>query len=195
MTDLPPPEFERLSRTQILVAMAVTAIVLLVVAKLWLRLGSVELLPLVWNAESLLLGAGLSASITLASSLLYRVWGSYRESAQFYLDMAIAPLAWFDLVWLGLLPGMSEELLFRGVMLPALGLNPVGLVVSSLCFGVLHLTSAKHWAYVAWATVVGSILGASVLWTGNLLVPMVAHVLTNWMSGLMWKWRERRSSL
>ncbi|HBY76884.1 MAG TPA: CPBP family intramembrane metalloprotease, partial [Cyanobacteria bacterium UBA11148] len=92
-----------------------------------------------------------------------------------------------DIIWLGLLPGMSEELLFRGVMLPAVGLNPVGVLASSLVFGILHLSGPQQWPYVVWATIVGLLLGFSALITGNLLVPIVAHVVTNWVSSCLWK--------
>jgi len=35
------PEFEPLTRTQVLIAMGVTAVILLFIAKIWLHLGSV----------------------------------------------------------------------------------------------------------------------------------------------------------
>ncbi|MGB7273164.1 MAG: CPBP family intramembrane glutamate endopeptidase, partial [Geitlerinemataceae cyanobacterium] len=126
MTDPTPnaPELEPLTRMQILVAMGITALVLLGISKMWMRLGSVVLLPLEWNSTVLLWGLGISAIVTLTSGLLYRFWPAYRDSADFYLNLVLKPLAWPDLIWLGLLPGMSEELLFRGVMLPAIGLNP-----------------------------------------------------------------------
>jgi len=189
----PPPETESLTRTQILVAMGITAVVLLGIAKLWLKFGSASLLPVYWNLNAIVWGVGLSWAIVLASALLYRFWPAYRQSASFYLELVIKPLAWPDLVWLGLLPGMSEELLFRGVMLPALGLNLLGLVLSSICFGILHLSSAKQWPYTIWATVVGGLLGASAIVTGNLLVPIVVHVTTNWMSACLWKLRQSRA--
>ncbi|MGB5899203.1 MAG: type II CAAX endopeptidase family protein [Geitlerinemataceae cyanobacterium] len=193
MTDPTPnaPELEPLTRMQILVAMGITALVLLGISKMWMRLGSVVLLPLEWNSTVLLWGLGISAIVTLTSGLLYRFWPAYRDSADFYLNLVLKPLAWPDLIWLGLLPGMSEELLFRGVMLPAIGLNPIGLVISSLCFGALHLSGKNQWPYVVWATIVGLMLGFSALVTGNLLVPIVAHIITNLASGFLWKMRER----
>ncbi len=191
MTDLPnPPELEPLTRTQILVAMAVTALALLLIAKLWVKWGSVQRLPILWTSEVLIWGLGVSAIVIIGSGLLYRFWPAYRDSADFYLNMVIAPLVWPDLIWLGLLPGMSEELLFRGVMLPAIGFNIMGLVISSLCFGILHLSGKQQWPYTIWATVVGLLLGASALLTGNLLVPIVAHIVTNLASGCLWKLRE-----
>lgn len=185
------PEFEPLSRTQVLIAMGVTAIVLLMVAKLWMQFGSVPLLAFRWSAIAVLQGVGLGVAITAASSLVYYIWRAYRQSADYYLELVLKPLVLPDLIWLGLLPGLSEELLFRGVMLPAFGLNLEGLLLSSLCFGVLHLSSLKQWPYVVWATVIGVALGASAIATGNLLVPIVAHISTNWISSSLWKWGER----
>ena len=181
------PEFEPLTRTQLLIAMGVTAIVLLVVAKLWQHFGSVSLLPVKWNIEAFPQGLGIGLLITAASSLVYRLWPAYRQSADFYLEMVLKPLLLPDIIWLGLLPGLSEELLFRGVMLPSVGLDMPGLVITSLCFGILHLSGIEQWPYAVWASVVGFILGYSVLETGNLLVPIVAHVVTNLVSSYLWK--------
>lgn len=181
------PEIEPLTRTQVLIAMGVTALVLLFVAKLWLHLGSVTLLPLQGTPEALLLGLGIALGITALSSLVYRLWPAYRQSADYYLQLVLKPLVLPDLIWLGLLPGMSEELLFRGVMLPAVGLNTTGVVASSLLFGILHLSGPQQWPYVVWATAVGLLLGFSALATGNLLVPIVAHIVTNLLSSYLWK--------
>lgn len=184
-------EMEPLTRTQVLIAMGVTAVVLLLIAKIWLRFGTVILLPPKWSATDVGLGVGLGLGITLASSVVYRLWASYRYSADYYLKLVLKPLIWPDLIWLGLLPGLSEELLFRGVMLPAFGLNLEALLISSLCFGVLHLSSPRQWAYVVWATIIGGTLGFSALKTGNLLVPIIAHITTNLVSSILWKWGDR----
>jgi uncharacterized protein len=175
---------------QILAAMGLTAVVLLLVSRLWLLLDSVSLLSIGWSGQDLLIGISIGLGITVASSVIYRLWASYRRSADFYLALILKPLAWTDLVWLGLLPGLSEELLFRGVMLPALGLNLFAVVVSSVCFGVLHFSGSQQWAYVIWATVIGLVLGGSALATGNLLVPIVAHITTNLISSLVWKFNR-----
>jgi uncharacterized protein len=187
--ELPPKSnTESLTRTQILMAMGLTAVVLLLAARLWLMLDrSTRLLPLNGSGLAVLWGVGLGIGITLASSVAYRVWESYRLSADYYLALVLKPLLLVDLIWLGLLPGMSEELLFRGVMLPAIGLDWFGLVVSSLCFGVLHFSGAQQWSYVIWATVIGGALGYSAIASGNLLVPIVAHITTNLISSCIWK--------
>lgn len=181
------PDIEPLTRTQILGVMGITAVILLIVAKVWQKLGNISILDLQFNWQSLLWGGGLAAGIIAISSIIYHLWPAYRRSADMYLELVIKPLVWPDLIWLGLLPGLSEELLFRGIMLPALGLNWTAVVLSSLVFGILHLSGAQQWPYVIWATVVGFVLGYSALLTGNLLVPIIAHVLTNLVSGSLWK--------
>ena len=181
------PDFEPLTRTQILTIMGVTAVILLIIAQVWQKLGSVTLMTWNFTLEAVLLGFGISVFIIVVSSIIYRLWPAYRESAQLYLELIIKPLIIPDLIWLGLLPGLSEELLFRGVMLPAFGFNLLAVTLSSICFGVLHLSSAQQWPYAFWATMVGFILGYSAYITGNLLVPIIAHILTNFVSSLLWK--------
>ena len=37
-----------------------------------------------------------------------------------FCAQVLTPLSWPDLLWVAALPGMSEELLFRGALIPAL---------------------------------------------------------------------------
>lgn len=186
------PEIPYLTRTQVLMAMGVTAIILWIVAKVWLQLGDFSLMSWHWNQQEFSIGVALGLTITGLSSLAYRFSSLYRKSADYYLEIVLKPLALPDLIWLGLLPGLSEELLFRGVMLPALGFNHLAVIVSSICFGVLHLSGSQQWAYVIWATIVGVILGYSTFLSGNLLVPIVAHVVTNLVSSYFWKIQQSK---
>jgi membrane protease YdiL (CAAX protease family) len=194
VTDPPPnddPQMEPLTRVQVLVAMGVTALVLLVIAKLWLYFDSAALLPIQLIWQDGLLGVAIGIGITLASAVVYQYWPAYRQSADMYLELVLKPLQWPDLLWLGLLPGMSEELLFRGVMLPAIGLNWLGITVSAASFGVLHLSGLQQWTYVVWATLIGLVLAIVAVVTGNLLVPIVAHIVTNLIASMMWKLRQQ----
>ncbi|MGB3640347.1 MAG: CPBP family intramembrane glutamic endopeptidase [Rivularia sp. (in: cyanobacteria)] len=186
------PEIPYLTRTQVLMAMGVTAIILWIVAKLWLQFGDFSLMSWRWHQDELLIGVVLGLTITGLSSLAYHFLPLYRKSANYYLQIVLKPLALPDLIWLGLLPGLSEELLFRGVMLPALGFNHLAVIVSSICFGVLHLSGSGQWAYVVWATIIGVILGYSAFLSGNLLVPIVAHVVTNLVSSFFWKIQQSK---
>jgi len=184
------PEIEPLGRAQLLVAMAATAVILVIIARVWQFFEPLRL-PVVFSWSAVGIGSAVGLGLSAGSALVYELWPAYRKSAEVYLSFVLTPLLISDCLWIGLLPGMSEELLFRGVMLPALGLNTTGLILSSLCFGVMHMSRLSQWPYAIWACGVGLLLGGSALATGNLLIPIVAHVVTNAMSSLFWQVTRR----
>lgn len=186
------PELEPLNRTQILIAMGLTAVLWLIIAKVWLRTPFAGgQLPLAWSGQDFGLGLVLGLLITGMSALLYWLWPTYRHASERYLALVLRPLIWGDIFWLGLLPGLSEELLFRGVLLPTLGLDWPGILGSALCFGILHFSGREYWPYALWATAVGVMFGYSAVVSHNLLLPVVAHTATNWIAAILWKWRSR----
>lgn len=167
--------------------MGLTAVLLLAIAKAWQHWGHVALFPIHATGGAIALGLATAAGITLASQITYWLWPGYRSSADAYLKLVLQPLVLPDLVWLGLLPGLSEELLFRGVMLPAWGSSWLAVALTSGLFGVLHLNGLQRWPYALWAAIIGAVLGTVALLSGNLLVPVLAHVGTNAIAGALWK--------
>jgi membrane protease YdiL (CAAX protease family) len=90
-----------------------------------------------------------------------------------------------QIVVLALASGLGEELFFRGALQPS-----VGLVVASLLFGLAHLLPS--WPLVLWslfAALAGLLFGLLYEATGNLVAPVVAHVLVN---ALNLRWLVRR---
>src|SRR6185369_16793421 len=78
-------------------------------------------------------------------------------------------------------PGVCEELLFRGIVLPSFlrWLGRWGAVAAAaILFGVIHLDQGAHGAHVAYripfAIAVGLGLGALRVETGTLVVPVLA---------------------
>jgi membrane protease YdiL (CAAX protease family) len=70
---------------------------------------------------------------------------------------------------------LGEELLFRGMLQPWIGLVPTALV-----FGLVHqIPGPSRWVWIGWATTVGLGLGAVFALTGSLLGPLLAHALVN----------------
>ena len=69
-------------------------------------------------------------------------------------------------------------------------LDTLALIASSVFFGILHMSGRQQWPYMIWATIVGLMLGYSALLTGNLLIPIIAHILTNLISSTIWKWKH-----
>ena len=144
--------------------------------------------------QDLLLGVGIGVGITLLSGVIYQLWPAYRKSADMYLALVLKPLHWPDLLWLGLLPGLSEELLFRGVMLPAIGLNWIGIfglwgqlwgtayewfaAVDLCCLGYDY----RHYSG-GWGGSYGQFAGAG---GGSYCPP-------NLVSSIMWKLRQQGS--
>jgi membrane protease YdiL (CAAX protease family) len=84
---------------------------------------------------------------------------------------------WTDLFLLAALAGVSEELVFRGVIQPWIenswGLA-AGLIVSNILFGLVHAVTPL---YAALAALVGVYLGLSLDYGGerNLLTPIIIH--------------------
>jgi uncharacterized protein len=192
MTKPPYPEIEALSRLELLSAMGITAVVLALLAKACLYFGQLQLPNFRCDLESVGIGLALGLMISALSYLTYRYWPAYRENTDWFLNFTVQPLAWPDLLWLGLLPGLSEELLFRGVILPSIGYDWLGVLLSAVCFGLLHASGRQQWPYALWACFMGVVLGAMLLQTNNLMVPIAAHISCNICSACFWKWQKFR---
>jgi uncharacterized protein len=188
-----PPQIPSLKRSQILIVLVVTAFILVAIGKTWAFLFEVKSVSLNFSWLNLGMGVGLGVLVTALSSLIYEFWQDYRTAANSYLEMVLKPLEIPDLVWLGILPGISEEFLFRGVALPGLGMNWVAIAITSVVFGVLHMAEMKYWQYTVWAAIVGVGLGTITVYTDSLLPAVTAHIFTNSLSGLIWKLREQKS--
>jgi membrane protease YdiL (CAAX protease family) len=106
---------------------------------------------------------------------------------------------WADLFILALIAGISEELLFRGVVQPWLETGwdgRVGLVASNVIFGLVHAVTPL---YAVLAGLVGIYLGLSLDYEGqrNLLIPIIIHSLYDFLAFvmLMRAYRAGRSSM
>ena len=87
------------------------------------------------------------------------------------------------LVLVSVFSGVGEEAFFRGALQPVLGL-----VLTSLLFGVLHVgPDRRYLVWSLWAVAAGFLFGFLYEWTGGLLAPMTAHVLHNAATLLLWR--------
>lgn len=78
-------------------------------------------------------------------------------------------------VGLALLSGFAEELFFRGAVQQAWGFW-----IASALFAGLHTGRERGlWVWTVFAAAAGLLFGGLVLYTGNLLAPMIAHVVVN----------------
>ena len=91
---------------------------------------------------------------------------------------------WTDLFLLAVIAGISEELLFRGVIQPwmesSVGMT-AGLIGSNIIFGMVHAVTPL---YAVMATVVGIYLSLSMDYSGdrNLLIPVIIHGLYDFLA-------------
>jgi membrane protease YdiL (CAAX protease family) len=76
---------------------------------------------------------------------------------------------------------LAEETFFRGYLLRAVATRyslQIGLLVSSLAFGALHLLGGVTWEAIA-LMAVGAVLGFGYARTGNLITNVTAHMFNN----------------
>lgn len=136
-----------------------------------------KLLP--HSALGLLAGAGLMglAAALMAAAGVYRIDG---------VD-ATADL-WFPLLMAGLVPGITEELIFRGVFFriveDALG-TWIAIAISGAFFGLVHFgnPNATGWSSAAIALEAGILLGMLYAWTRSLYFVMGLHAAWNFTQG------------
>jgi membrane protease YdiL (CAAX protease family) len=170
---------------------AALASLLLVWQYIPLLLADVETLPLMkWirgmleSGGALLLGLILGATVVVGVGAVLAIYFARRDGEVPAIGdiAALLPRNRAELRYgtlLSLNAGVVEELLFR-LAVPALGYAATGNAVlaiwgSMLLFSVLHLYQGV-WGVIG-AAVIGSLLMALFLLTGNILVPIVAHVL------------------
>jgi uncharacterized protein len=108
-----------------------------------------------------------------------------------HLGPMVAGQSLAGLAALAVVAGVSEEVLFRGVIQPGLTRwLPAGgaLMITSLVFGLVHFASR---AYALFAALMGVYLGALFQLADNLFVPIVAHAAYDFVA-LVWVARRFR---
>ncbi len=101
-----------------------------------------------------------------------------------------------EIAIIAVLAGLGEEMLFRGVVQAVVadwvgghaGLW-IGLLAAAFLFGLAHLVTPT---YGVFAGLIGLYFGALWLWTGNLLAPVVAHAVYDFLALLYLRRRHRR---
>jgi sodium transport system permease protein len=135
--------------------------------------------PAVWLAvligapSALLVGNGFAQLLQLVLPVPERVLEAF---GQFLLPEAL-PL-WQILFFLAILPGVCEELAFRGVLLHGLSrhLRPVPLaLVVGLIFGLFHVSLFR----ILPTAYLGVVLASVTLLTGSVLPAIAWHALSN----------------
>lgn len=132
---------------------------------------------------SLVLGAAFAALVVVGTRALVEnvTWAKNLHRDLRPMTLRLDGLG---ILAIAALSAVAEELVFRGLLMPW-----IGLIAQALLFGVAHaqLSGPSRWVWVAWASVVGLALGAMFALTGSLLGPIVAHALINGLNLLYLK--------
>ncbi|MEM9864950.1 MAG: CPBP family intramembrane glutamic endopeptidase [Myxococcota bacterium] len=114
------------------------------------------------------LGVGSTRVLVRRTPWARRLHVAFRE--------LLVPLSSKEIVFFAISSGIAEELFFRGALQPW-----AGFAITSVVFGLVHLgPSRAFWPWTVWAVVMGFLLGAIYECTGQLIGPVVAHVLINY---------------
>lgn len=134
-----------------------------------------------WEAFSILVvGAGTAIGVVILNVILHKYLPeSYLDDGgineRIFHKLPIGHIAVLTAVI-----SFSEEWLFRGAIQPLLGLG-----LTSVLFAVLHVRYIKKPVLFSVAVLLSFILGYLYDTTGNLLVPMTAHFLIDFLLGWM----------
>ena len=138
----------------------------------WLRPGglSAPLRELVAVLAGLLVGVAIALSSQLATKKLSWVRQLHRDLRPVTYGCTTGML-----LWMALLSGVSEELVFRSW----LG-GWIGVVPQAVIFALLHQTPGKsRWVWLSWTLAVGLGFGWMFQVIGSLSSTVVAHVTVN----------------
>ncbi|CAI9278227.1 unnamed protein product [Lactuca saligna] len=137
-----------------------------------------------WHLQGVV---GLVILISSSRFLLLRTWSDFAESSEASNQQVLTSLQPLDYAYVAFLPGISEELFFRGALLPLLGTNFTSATAVAALFGILHLGNGRKFSFAIWATFVGLAYGYATILSSSLIVPMASHAINNLIGGVIWR--------
>jgi membrane protease YdiL (CAAX protease family) len=121
---------------------------------------------------------GLLLRCVMIAIELFSVGHITSSSSMFEVDHN---LLWFAsaIIAPAIIAPVVEELFFRGLLLPAIGANWIGIVGSAIIFSAVHLVNGFHLLTAVSTFIVGIVLGVLAVRTKRLGSGIVAHVVYN----------------
>lgn len=158
---------------------------LLVIALLWAFFGKIPLRAMCAPMfPPVLIGVGVGVGLLVMNMLTLTVgvrYFAWCRRIKVLMDDDVAPLfRGFSVgaaLLLAVMSGISEEVLFRGVLQ-----TQWGLVAASILFGLAHIWRKDALVYGVYAAVIGVLLGGVYMLTHNLWAPILAHVVNNFVA-------------
>ncbi|PON42342.1 CAAX amino terminal protease [Parasponia andersonii] len=143
-----------------------------------------------WHLELI---TGLVVVISSSRYLMLKTWPDFAESSEAANQQVLTSLQPLDYLIVAFLPGVSEELLFRGALLPLFGFDWKSVLVVAALFGVLHIGGGRKYSFAIWATFVGLLYGYATILSSSIIVPMASHALNNLVGGILWRYESSSS--
>lgn len=130
--------------------------------------------------EIILIGGGVAVIVILVDLLLYKCLPKAMTDDGGINERVFSNRHIVHIFFIAALVACTEEILFRGVLQTNIGLIP-----ASLIFAFIHFRYLNKIVLFTLAIVLSFLLGLLFQWTGNLLVPIFAHFLIDFVLGTM----------
>jgi uncharacterized protein len=134
-----------------------------------------------WNTKDIIVG--FTAVVPLFAFLIWvansrsKLMVEHRNLVRTLIRPLAADWSLLQIAALSACAGIAEESFFRGAIQASLegriGVK-LALAVTSIAFGVVHPITRT---YAVAATLIGAYLGGLFVWTGNLMVPILCHMV------------------
>lgn len=132
--------------------------------------------------ERVALGAAAGLFVVLLSRLCHRHFAWARRLSDEFQTI-LSSFSRRDALMMAVMSALGEEMLFRGLVQGSFPDPWFGLFLTASVFAALHVGPSR--AFVPWtimAFVVGLMFGTLLLVTGDLVAPIVAHGLINFLN-------------
>jgi membrane protease YdiL (CAAX protease family) len=171
---------ERVNPVQWLTSKSTTWLIILVTAAIVLSFMATNTVFIEWNATA-----------TFPEFLKdFEHWAREREDlaeklTKFFVAFESDGQFLIGVIVIAVLPAIGEELVFRGMLQPELfratGNHHAAVWISAIIFSAFHM---QFFGFVP-RMLLGALFGYLYVWSGNLLLPMIAHFVNNGFSVLM----------
>jgi membrane protease YdiL (CAAX protease family) len=151
-------------------------------AVFWTKTIPGPVIPLSQLMTEIAVSTGVALALVGVTYLLARTLKPF-EVLEREFRAILGHLSLREIVWIAILSGAAEEIVFRGAVQPwisGLWSEAAGLVVTSLVFGLLHYVPDR--VFLPWtifATAVGFICGGLYQVFDSVVAPVVTHTLLN----------------
>ncbi|MBP9706315.1 MAG: CPBP family intramembrane metalloprotease [Oligoflexales bacterium] len=139
------------------------------------------------GSTTILKQVALAVAFLILLSQAFQLWSkSYRVTVQ-YFSRVFGSMNLLTLLYLAILSSVAEEMLFRGVLQPYLGV-----ILTSLIFGLMHMGPGGLGIWSLWALIAGLVLGLLFDAHQNLIPVIIIHFIVNFSSFVMIYYKNLR---